>query len=50
MEAGLNIKMKVYERMMHGFLSFDYKIGGVKETRATVVQSAEYIRDLLSFI
>ena len=47
MEAGVNIRMKVYERMMHGFLNFDLKGVGVKEARTTVVQSVEYIRGLM---
>lgn len=36
-EAGVDIRLKVYERMIHGFLSFDISGVGVKESRATVI-------------
>ena len=44
---GKDVHMTEFEGLPHGFLGFDLRVNGVKETRDTVLQGAAYLRELL---
>jgi len=46
-EAGVDFQMVLYEGLPHGFLGFDLKFNGVRETRVAVEQGSRYLRELM---
>lgn len=47
LEAGRDFQMVLYEGLPHGFLGFDLKFNGVRETREAVEQGSRYLRELM---
>ena len=48
--AGGDFKMVLYEGLPHGFLGFDLKFSGVRETRVTIEQGSKYLKELLHLV
>jgi acetyl esterase/lipase len=45
--VGVDFGMVLYEGFPHGFLGFDLKFNGVRETREAVEQGSRYLRELM---